>query len=124
LPDPECEYCHGSGKTASALHAYFADVRQFDLCSFCMREPCARCGGTGTVPAVRRVRVRIPPRVEDGSQLRVGGNGNDAGVGSVPGDLLVRVRVLPPPKDPSAVRYLAFALLVVAIATLLIYVLR
>ena len=124
LPDPECEYCHGSGKQASALHAYFPDVREFGPCPVCVSEPCARCGGTGTVPAVRRIRLLIPPGVEDGAQLRVSGDGNDAGAGSVPGDLLVRVHVLPAPSDPRAVRYLAFVLLLVAIATLLVYVLR
>ena len=124
LPDPECGYCHGSGKKESALHAYFADAREFMPCPVCMGEPCGRCGGTGTVVAVRRIRLRVPPGIEDGTLLRVNGDGNDAGAGSVPGDLLVRVHVLPAPRDPRAVRYVAFALLLVAMATLLIYVLR
>jgi molecular chaperone DnaJ len=124
LPDPECEYCHGTGKKASPLHAYFADFREFGPCPVCVGEPCTRCGGAGTVPAVRRIRLRIPPGVEDEAQLRVSGEGDDAGAGSVPGDLLVRVRVLPAPSDPRAVRYVAFVLLVVAITMLLIYVLR
>ncbi len=97
LPDPECDY---------------------------VAEPCARCGGKGTVLTVRRIRVLIPPGIEDGTLLRVSGDGNDAGAGSVPGDLLVRVHLLPPPKDPSLVRYIAFALWLVAIATLVLYVVR
>jgi hypothetical protein len=36
----------------------------------------------------------------------------------------VRVRVLPAPKDPRAVRYIAFGLLVIAIAALALYVVR
>ena len=60
--------------------------------------------------------------MQDGSQLRVGGDGNDAGAGSIPGDLLVRVNVLPPPRDPRVVRYAAFVLLLVAVATLVLYV--
>jgi DnaJ-class molecular chaperone len=66
----------------------------------------------------------VPPGIDDGSQLRVRGDGNDAGAGSIPGDLLVRVSVLPPPRDPRVVRYIAFALLVIAIATLVMYVLH
>jgi hypothetical protein len=44
------------------------------------------------------------------------------GAGSIPGDLLVRVKVLPPPRDPRFVRYAALVLLIVAIATLAVYV--
>jgi len=68
--------------------------------------------------------IRIPPGVDDGTQLRVSGDGNDAGAGSVPGDLVVRVRVLPPPRDPRAVRYIAFALLLVALLALALYVIH
>src|SRR5439155_5603059 len=121
LPDPECEHCHGTGRKRSTLQLYFADLEKFDACPVCVGEPCPRCEGEGTVEAARRIRLRIPPGVQDEAQLRVSGEGNDAGAGSMPGDLLVRVRVLPPPKDPRVVRYAAFALLFVAIATLLLY---
>jgi DnaJ-class molecular chaperone len=85
-------------------------------------EACSHCGGDGTVAKERRIRLLVPPGVEDGAQLRVGGDGNDAGAGSVPGDLLVRVKVLPAPRDPRIVRYAAFLLLLVAVATLVLYV--
>jgi molecular chaperone DnaJ len=124
LPDPECEFCHGTGRKRSALRAYFGDDDVSDPCPECVDEPCPRCDGEGTIETERRIRLRIPPGVEDGAQLRVSGDGNDAGAGSVPGDLLVRLRVLPPPEDPRAVRYLAFALLLVAIVALALYVIR
>lgn len=87
-------------------------------------ETCPRCDGIGTVETERKIRLRIPPGVDDGVQLRVSGDGNDAGAGSVPGDLLVRLHVLPPPKDPRVVRYIAFALLLVAVASLALYLVR
>jgi DnaJ-class molecular chaperone len=88
-------------------------------------EPCPQCDGRGTVETERRLRLRIPPgAVDDGALLRVAGDGNDAGAGSVPGDLLVRVRVVPAPKDPRSVRYIAFALLLVAIVALALYLTR
>ena len=124
LPDPECEFCHGTGQKRSALHAYFAELREYEPCSVCVGEPCPRCVGQRTVETERRIRLRIPPGVEDGTQLRVSGDGNDAGAGSVPGDLLVRVHVLPPPRDPPSVRYIAFALLLIAVAALALYVIR
>jgi molecular chaperone DnaJ len=87
-------------------------------------EPCPRCEGSGTVEAERRLRLRIPPGLADDTRLRVKGDGSDAGADSLPGDLFVRVHVLPPPKDPRMVRYMAFALLLIAIAALAVYVIR
>ena len=124
LPDPECEYCLGTGRKRTISHLDVAQILQLEACPACVGEPCPRCEGQGTVEVERRIRLRIPPGVEDGTQLRVGGDGNDAGAGSVPGDLLVRVHVLPPPKDPRSVRYIAFALLLIAVAALALYVIR
>jgi molecular chaperone DnaJ len=124
LPDPECDYCGGSGRKRTVSHLDVANLLQIEPCAACVGEACSQCDGDGTVTAERRIRLLVPPGVEDGAQLRVGGDGNDAGAGSVPGDLLVRVRVLPAPRDPRIVRYAAFLLLLVAVATLVLYVVR
>jgi molecular chaperone DnaJ len=124
LPDPECEYCLGTGRKRTVSSFDAANILKVDPCPACVGEPCPRCDGRGTVETERKIRLRIPPGVDDGAQLRVSGDGNDAGVGSVPGDLLVRLHVLPPPKDPRVVRYIAFALLLIAIAALALYVIR
>jgi molecular chaperone DnaJ len=124
LPDPECDFCGGSGRKRTVSHLEVAHIMQIEPCSACLAEPCVICGGAGTIPTERKIRLLVPPGVEDGSQLRVSGDGSDAGAGSIPGDLLVRVSVLPPPRDPRVVRYIALALLVFAIATLVIYLIR
>jgi molecular chaperone DnaJ len=124
LPDPECEVCLGTGRKRTVSHLDVAQLLQIEACPACVAEPCSRCDGTGTVTAERRIRLLIPPGVEEGAQLRVSGDGHDAGAGSIPGDLLVHVHVLPAPMDPRIVRYCAFALLLVAIATLVLYVVR
>jgi molecular chaperone DnaJ len=124
LPNPDCETCGGTGRLRRAAKLDAAELLQVEPCPSCVGEPCAHCEGSGTVAAGQRIRLLVPPGVENGAQLRVSGDGNDAGAGSIPGDLLVRVRVLPPPRDPRVVRYIAFALLLVAIATLVIYVLH
>lgn len=124
LPDPECEYCGGTGRKRTVSSLEVANLLQLEPCPACLAEECSQCGGAGTVLAERRIRLLVPPGVQDGTQLRVGGEGNDAGAGSISGDLLVRVKVLPPPRDPRVVRYAALVLLIVAIATLVLYVLR
>jgi molecular chaperone DnaJ len=124
LPDPSCNYCGGTGRKRTVSNLNHANLLQIEPCPACVGEPCSQCGGEGTLPAERRIRLRVPPGVQDGAQLRVGGDGNDAGAGSIPGDLLVKVSVLSPPRDPRIVRYAALLLLVVAVATLVLYVIR
>ncbi|HEX7145108.1 MAG TPA: DnaJ C-terminal domain-containing protein, partial [Gaiellaceae bacterium] len=123
-PDPECEHCRGTGRKRTVSNLEVANLLQIEPCPACIAERCSRCGGVGTVSAERRIRLLVPPGMQDGTQLRVGGDGNDAGAGSIPGDLLVRVKVLAPPRDPRFVRYVALVLLFVAIATLALYVSR
>ena len=122
LPDPECEFCGGTGRKRTVSSLEVANLLQIEPCPACVAEACSQCGGDGTVAAERRIRLLVPPGVQDGSQLRVGGEGNDAGAGSIPGDLFVRVKVLPPPRDSRFVRYAALVLLIVAIATLVLYI--
>ena len=124
LPDPECEHCLGTGRKRTVSAVDGSHRIEISPCPACVREPCPRCEGSGTVEAEQRLRLRIPPGLADDTQLRVRGDGSDAGAGSIPGDLFVRVHVLPPAKDPSSVRYLALALLLIAIAALAVYVIR
>jgi molecular chaperone DnaJ len=122
--DPECGLCGGTGRRRHALQLHFSDLLQIEECSNCAPRTCGACGGGGIVLAPRRIRLRVPPGVEDGAQLRVGGEGNDAGTGSIPGDLLVDLRVLQPPRDPRLVRFAALVLLLISAATLVLYILR
>jgi DnaJ domain/DnaJ C terminal domain len=124
LANPDCELCGGTGRRRQALQLYFSDLLQIEECPECLARACASCGGSGTVVGQRRIRLGVPPGLQDCAQLRVGGEGNDAGAGSIPGDLLVQVRVLEPPRDPRIVRYAALVLLVIAASTLVLYVLR
>ena len=122
LPDPQCDYCGGTGRKRTLSSLEVAHLLQIEPCPECVAEACSQCGGEGTVTAERRIRLVVPPGVQDGAQLRVGGDGHDAGAGSIPGDLFVSVKVLPPPRDPRLVRYAALVLLIAAVATLVLYI--
>ena len=64
----------------------FHAIVRWPACAEGTPDPeCSFCHGAGTVETERRIRLRIPPGVEDGAQLRVAGDGNDPGADSVPG---------------------------------------
>ena len=56
---------------------------------------CEVCGGQGTVWQSRLLQLRLPPRLRDGTVLRIAGHGKTAGPNSPSGDLCLRVRVRP-----------------------------
>jgi molecular chaperone DnaJ len=58
------------------------------------RTRCATCGGSGRVLKPRRLEVKIPPGVGDGSKVRIAGQGGE-GYGGSKSDLYLVVRVLP-----------------------------
>jgi len=104
------------------------EFRADGLCPECLASGdtagCTRCDGTGVLEAERRLRVRVPPGLEDGAQLRVAGEGHQVGRDSAAGDLLIKVHVLPAPRDRRWVRYVALILLVVATVVLAVYLTR
>ncbi|MBI3456981.1 MAG: DnaJ domain-containing protein [Candidatus Rokubacteria bacterium] len=58
---------------------------------------CPGCRGTGQVTQARRVEVKIPAGVRDGSRVRAAGEGGAGSGGGPRGDLYLQVRVSPHP---------------------------
>jgi molecular chaperone DnaJ len=58
-----------------------------------IRNPCRVCGGAGTVPRERTLQVQIPAGVEDGTRIRLAGEGEAGGPGLPSGDLYVHVAI-------------------------------
>ena len=65
----ECSVCHGSGRT--------------------VKNPCRSCGGSGQKNKERSLKVTIPRGVEEGTALRLGGEGEAGLRGAAPGDLYI-----------------------------------
>jgi molecular chaperone DnaJ len=55
--------------------------------------PCGTCGGDGRVRKSRTINVTIPAGVEDGTRLRISGEGSVGRKGGPPGDLYVYMSV-------------------------------
>ena len=73
LAQEPCSTCGGAGQIAGAT--------------------CHACGGHGQVQRPRRLEVKIPPGVADGSKVRIAGEGQPGMGGGRKGDLHARVRV-------------------------------
>jgi molecular chaperone DnaJ len=108
----ECATCDGSGGAAGS---------GFDRCSECQgrgsvtfgqgsfsvprpcpacygrgekpRKACSACMGRGEVSTRKQISVTVPAGTEDGSRLRVSGQGERGPGGGRPGDLIVRFHV-------------------------------
>ncbi len=93
-----CPGCGGSGwrEFSRSTGTLFTAIRT--SCPECgglgrvVVKPCTECRGSGRIRRRRKVRVRIPAGVEEGSVLRVRGEGERVGRGP-PGDLYLKVRI-------------------------------
>lgn len=92
-----CRACHGTGQAELRM----GPIVSRQACAKCKgtgHTPgpvCAACSGAGRKPASERIRVKIPPGVETGSKIRVGGKGGAGSEGGPTGDLFIRVKVAP-----------------------------
>lgn len=96
-----CPYCEGSGQTNVTQDTPFGRMVNRRTCQHCegsgqiIEEKCTTCRGQGKVRKVNKIKVTIPPGVDDGQQLRVTGQGGPGFNGGPAGDLYVVFRVKP-----------------------------
>ncbi len=86
-----CASCSGAGKVRHA-QGFFTLERTCVACQGrgqVIEQPCPTCSGSGRVTRSRTLAVNIPPGVEDGTRIRLAGEG-EAGVrGGPSGDLYI-----------------------------------
>jgi DnaJ-class molecular chaperone len=56
--------------------------------------PCSVCRGAGVIPQIKRLEVKIPAGVNNGSRVRVAGKGEPAPPGGTAGDLYLVVSIM------------------------------
>jgi len=69
------------------------EMRAEEPCPTCKGKGCRTCGGAGAVLRPRRLEVKIPPGVKDGSRVRIAGKGSPGAMGGQAGDLYLLVSV-------------------------------
>ena len=86
-----CPGCAGHGKVR-ATQGFFTIERSCAQCrgtGKIVRHPCRPCRGAGTVQKERTLTVDVPPGVEEGTRIRLSGEGAAGVNGGPPGDLYI-----------------------------------
>ncbi|MGA2988290.1 MAG: molecular chaperone DnaJ, partial [Terriglobia bacterium] len=90
-----CVTCGGRGQIRHQ-QGFFTVTRTCPQCQGLgqvIREVCSQCKGEGRMNTDRVLDLKIPPGVDDGTRLRVSGEGGVATRGSAPGDLYVILKI-------------------------------
>jgi molecular chaperone DnaJ len=92
-----CGTCNGRGRVR-AQQGFFTIERTCPNCHGIGRvieKPCTSCKGAGRTEKTKSLKVNIPPGVEDGTRIRLTGEG-EAGIrGAAPGDLYIFLGLRP-----------------------------
>lgn len=90
-----CPTCGGHGKVR-AQQGFFVVERTCPACHGAgqrIKSPCRACRGEGRVDKAKQLSVNIPPGVDEGTRIRLAGEGEAGPRGAPPGDLYIFLHV-------------------------------
>ncbi len=90
-----CPSCKGAGRIRSQ-QGFFTVERTCPTCQGggqVITDPCDKCRGAGRVRKDKNLEVTIPPGVEEGTRIRLAGEGEAGGPGAPAGDLYLFLTV-------------------------------
>ncbi|MEX2684670.1 MAG: molecular chaperone DnaJ [Candidatus Sigynarchaeota archaeon] len=98
-----CPECGGTGEVRRVQQSILGSFVSVVTCPRCGGEgevvntPCAECRGRKQVRVARKIHVKIPAGVDEGTQIRLAGEGEPGQYGGPPGNLYVVISVKPHP---------------------------
>jgi molecular chaperone DnaJ len=99
-----CSHCKGAGYIETVVRSFFGMVRQQQVCPACQgegqtyAEKCATCQGAGIIRSREEITIEVPAGADNGTTLKLSGQGEAAGKSGKPGDLYIHLRVRPSKK--------------------------
>lgn len=96
-----CSTCRGTGEVRQARQTIFGSMVQVTTCPTCggkgevIASPCSTCRGRGLERKTVRKTVAIPAGVDDGTQIRLAGEGQPGSNGGPNGNLYLLLKVRP-----------------------------
>ncbi|MFC4346666.1 molecular chaperone DnaJ [Kordiimonas lipolytica] len=94
-----CDTCGGAGKVR-ASQGFFMVERTCPKCQgngSTITNPCKSCSGAGRVRKEKTLQVKIPKGVEEGTRIRLAGEGEAGSRGGPAGDLYIFLTIKPHP---------------------------
>lgn len=97
----QCPDCNGKGEVRQVRQTFLGSMVQVTTCPRCsgkgtiIQSPCATCHGSGLEKRTRKKVVHIPGGVDNGTQIRLAGEGQPGVNGGPHGNLYVEIRVKP-----------------------------
>jgi molecular chaperone DnaJ len=94
-----CPVCRGAGAVRQTQNSILGTFSTTTTCSRCRGEgkviasPCSQCSGRARVRKIVEKTVNIPPGVDNGTRMRVPGQGDAGQRGGEPGDLYIMIMV-------------------------------
>ncbi|MCB0112990.1 MAG: molecular chaperone DnaJ [Caldilineaceae bacterium] len=102
-PEP-CPTCNGSGEIHRRQQSpLFGTVVTASPCPGCggsgemIKSPCTKCNGRKQVQVTRKIKVNVPAGVDEGTRIRLAGEGEMGMLGGPPGNLYVVINIEPHP---------------------------
>lgn len=86
-----CAQCNGRGQIRFQ-QGFFSVARTCTACrgaGSVISDPCPSCRGEGRASAEMKLKVKVPPGVEDGTRIRYAGEGDAGRLGGPKGDLYI-----------------------------------
>lgn len=90
-----CSSCKGSGQLYQS-RGFFSMSSPCPQCGGSgqmITDPCRACHGAGRVKDKQRIKIKIPPGVDNGMRLKMNGYGDAGSMGGQAGDLFVDIEV-------------------------------
>lgn len=94
-----CPQCGGAGEVRRATQSIFGSFVNVTACPRCQGEgevvatPCSKCRGQKRLQITRKISVKIPAGVDEGTQIRLAGEGEAGTRGGPSGNLYVVVGI-------------------------------
>ncbi|NLE44634.1 MAG: molecular chaperone DnaJ [Chloroflexi bacterium] len=98
-----CSECGGTGQVRRVQRSILGSFVSVANCPACsgsgevIQTPCSQCNGSGSVYSGRKLSVKIPPGVDQDTQIRLASEGELGQQGGPPGNLYVVLNVEPHP---------------------------
>jgi len=96
-----CETCNGSGEVRQVRQTFLGSMVNVSTCPTCggrgetINTPCHQCNGQGLERLTVKRTIPVPAGVDDGTQIRLAGEGEPGINGGPRGDLYIVIHVKP-----------------------------